>query len=559
MKYCLFVLNFALFFGFLSLSASPFSSPQQGRILFLIQQGDYHQAIKLYQAQVATTHTHDYELLSQMGIALLSYGSRQTDPEVQLLTLFGAHVSANSDTYGIFEECLKSRYPQIQIVALGCLSHIQQDQADQAILHMLGSPYGFIRFEAIAYLCKKKHPAAIDQLESLMAKSPQSILALYPPYLADLGNAKSVRLLRKMFNHPSEQVRQAVILSVALHHRDDFLPQIRQQALHFNFAQQEVSAYALGLFRDEQSIEKLNKLSNSKYSETALAANWALYQLGHTSAIKAIEKNAFQGNLFAIHVLGDLNEQSDILLQLLQHTDLQVRINAQLALLKNHQKAALKNIDQLLIKDHRDLGFVAIKSPGKTFKAWKVVSGASEILKEDLEAYKAHLELKETLLAHIKELSEETFLNAASSIFTAQQGELLPVTVSLLEELESAAAIACLRKNQQKLGASLIRNYCNLALYRLGEPGPYADQLKQWIKKQSQTDLIQFRAYNPWESAQTSYDLTPAETSRLLIESFQAFAAQQDREGIELLIDMISTGNTKNKYALAGLLLRAAQ
>jgi len=555
----IFTLLLSFFISFSSLHASSFTPPQKGRILFLIQQGDALQGIQLYQAHVKVTDEHDYELLNRIGLALLSYGSRQTDPEVQVLTLFGSHISANSEAYNILEECLKSRHPQIQSLALNCLSQIQQDQADQAILHMLGSPYAIVRFEAIAYLCKKKHPLAIDQIESLMAKSPQSILALYPPFLADLGSHKSMRILRKLLNHPVESVRQSVIINVALHRRDDFLPQIRQQALHFHYAQQEVSAYALGLFKDDQSITKLNKLAQSQFSETALAANWALYQLGQKSAIQSIEKAALNGNLFAIQVLGQLDEESKVLLELQRHYDLQIRVNAQLALLNNHPEAALNSVEQLLIKDRRDLGFVVLKSPGSTFKAWKVVSGASEIFKEELDVYKTQLELKESILLKIREISEKDFLKISSILLDKQQAELVPYTISLLEDLETPEALACLRKYQQKLGAALIRNYCNLALYKLGEPGPYAEQLKQWIKKQSQTDLIQFRAYNPWETAQTSFDLTPAETSRLLVESFQAFASQQDREGIELLIDLIATGNEKNKYALAGLLLRAAQ
>jgi len=543
-----------------SIYASLDSSSQDGHILFLIQQGEHLQALKLYQEEVKAKEKHNYELLNHMGLAILDYGSRQSDPEIQLLTLFGAQISANDEACGILEGCLKSRYPEIQLLALASLSQMQQDQADQAIFRMLGSAHGLVRFEAIAYLCKKKHPLAIDQAESLMVKSPKEILVLYPPLLVDLGNAKSIRVLRKLINNPSADVRQSVILNAALHGRDDFLPQIRQQTLHFHFAQQEVCAYALGLLKDEQSIDKLNKLSQSQYPSVALAANWALYQLGKTSALKAIEEAALKNDLFAIQTLGTFNaESSSTLLQLLKNADMQVKFNAQIALLNQHHPDSLENIEQILIKDNRDLGFVALKSPGKTFKAWKVISGASELLKEDADAYKTQLELKEWILLNIREISESKFLKIAHSLFTAQQNELVPNLVTLLEEIETPEAVACLKKYQQKLGAPLIRNYCNLALYRLGEPGPYSHQLRQAIKNQSQSDLIQFQPHDPWKKSSHNYELTPAETSRLLIESFQAFAIQQDKEGVELLIDVIATGNVKNKYALAGLLLRAAQ
>ncbi len=561
MRFDLFIFQLltALLLTFSSAHSSTFTPAQQGRILFLIQHGDSKQALKLYQEQVKITNTHDYELLNHMGLALMDYGSKQSDPEIQLLSLFGAQISANSDAYGVFQECLKSRHPQIQLLALGCLSQIQQDQADHAIMHMLGSPYALLRFEALSYLCKKKHPLAMDQLESLMAKSPPEILALYPTFLADLGTAKSMRLLRKMINHPLLEVRQAVILNAAIHHRDDFLPQIRQQALHFHFTQQEICAYALGLFKDEQSIDKLQKLARSQYPATALAANWALYELGEKTALKAIEQQASQGDIFAIHVLGKINEESILLLKLLQHSDLQVRVNAQLALLNHHQTAALVHLDQLLIKDKRDLGFISVKTPGKTFKAWKVTSGVSEAFKNDVRTYQKQLMFKEELLEKVREISEKDFLRLSYAIFAAQQNELVPTVIRLLEEMETPEALACIYKHQQKLGAPLIRNYCNLALYRLNEKGPYADYLKQWIKQQSSANLIQLQEYDPWQTSTLNSDLTPTDTSRLLIESFQAFAMQQDQEGVELLIDVIVTGNEKNKYALAGLLLRAAQ
>ena len=559
MKARLFI--FSIFFSFItlcnSLTANPFTPTEKGQILFLVQQGKIERALELYQQQLKENTSHDYELLSQIGLALLSYGAKQTDLEMQVLTLFGAHVSANSEAYFIIKECLKSRHPQIQSIALNCLADSQQDDADEAIIHMLGSPYALLRFEAIAYLCKKKDPFAIDQLESLIAKSPTSILPLYPPLLAELGTRKSMHLLRKMVNHPLNKVRQAVIFQVANKHRDDFLPQIRQQALHFDFAQQEVCAYALGLFKDEESIEKLQILARSQYSETALAARWALFQLGKKNAALEVEQMAKKGNLYAIHLLAPMMDHQQTLMQLLDHKDLQIRLNAQLSLLEIHHEAALKGVEKLLVKDQYDLGFSIVKSPGEMFQAWKVVFGASELFKEDLLAYQTQLEFKEAVLSKIKEISEETFLKIASLLLDQQQNELIPKTVALLEELKTSKAISCLQNYQQKLGAALVRNYCNLTLYKMGEPGPYAAQLKQWIKAQKQLDLIQFRSYDPWKATEAKGDLTPAESSRLLVSSFQTFAERKDREGIELLVDLIATGNKKNRYALAGLLLRA--
>jgi hypothetical protein len=535
------------------------SDSQSGRILFLIQQGEHQQALTLYQNIYQANHAHDYELLHRIGIGILDHGFRQQDPEIQLLTLFGANIAAHEDVYYILEESLKSRLAPIQLVALASLSQIQQDRADQAILRVLGNSHLLVRFEAVNYLCKKKHPQAVNQIESLMFKCPKILLPLFPQLLAKLGDPKSTRILRKLINDPSEDVRKAVILSMAKAGRDDFLPQIRQQALLHHYTQQEASAYALGIFKDGYSLDKLNKLAKSQYPSVILASNWALYQLGQESAIEVIEKLAGQGDVFAIAALGSLSDRSEALLKLVDHSNLQVRMNAILALFEQHYSGIYPFAEEIVIRNNRDLGFVSLDSPGGAFQAWKILTGASGIFKEDLEAYKNHLEFRENILNKLRELSAKDFIRLAYKIFAVQQNEMVPLTVELLEDINSIESLECLKIHQQKLGAPLIRNYCNLALYRLGERGSYGEQLCEWVKNHHHIDLIQFRAFDPWEPKKNNYTLTPIETSRLLVETFETFASNQDQLGIELLIDVIANGHKKNKYALAGILLRATQ
>ena len=64
----------------------------------------------------------------------------------------------------------------------------------------------------------------------------------------------------------------------------------------------------------------------------------------------------------------------------------------------------------------------------------------------------------------------------------------------------------------------------------------------------------------PWKVRSVcapQYQLTPQETSRLLVETYESLVQQQDQEGIALILDAIKSGNRKNRYALAGLLIRA--
>jgi HEAT repeat protein len=282
--------------AFCSLQGSDHSSQAlphySGQILFLLQQGEHEKALKLYQNQFQANGPHDFELLHQIGLRILDFGFRQHDPECQLLALFGASVSAHEDAYYILEESLKSPYPAIQLVALEALARFQNDRADQAMMRALGSSLLEVRYEAAHHLCKKKHPLAVSQTESLMYKTPKAYMALYPPLFALVGDSHATRILRKLLNQPSQKVRLAVILSIAKSQRDDLLPQIRQQASQFHFALQEACAYTLGILKDEESIPKLKKLALSQYPTVALAAHLALYRLGQEDSIKAIEQAA---------------------------------------------------------------------------------------------------------------------------------------------------------------------------------------------------------------------------------------------------------------------------
>ncbi len=51
----------------------------------------------------------------------------------------------------------------------------------------------------------------------------------------------------------------------------------------------------------------------------------------------------------------------------------------------------------------------------------------------------------------------------------------------------------------------------------------------------------------------------PEETSHFLITVFETLAKSQNQVGIETLIHAIAHGHPKNRYALAGLLMRTTE
>lgn len=531
----------------------------QGHYLFLIHQGKDLEAWEEYLSNYRSTQIHDFELLKKMALSLMDQGFREKDPESQVLAVFGASFSANEEVLYILEEGMKNKIPEIQLVALHGLSKNQSERADQAMLKALSSPHLLLRYEALVLLCKKKHPQAVSQTESLMCKTPKGAMEIYPPLLAMTGDHRSAHILRKLLQNTSTTTRLAVILNGAKYKRDDLLPQIRQVIIQGHYKEQEAAAYALGKLKDESSSSKLKILANSHYSSVALAAHLALYRLGDAKHIQEIENMASQGDLEAISILGKIPGHSEILLKLVKEKKPQIRFNALIALIQQNQIQSLDNLSTLFLDGKEEWGFIPQYSPGRSIKYWKAVTGSKSLFKEDPGLLKEHLALKEQLIEKIRRFSNQDFLKIAKQIFQTQQNDLIPVTAFLLEDLGTPEAIKCLKEHQQQLGAPLVRNYCQLALYRLKEKGPWNENLKEWVKNKSKTDLIKLRPLSSTKVGKTNEGLSPEETTAFFIQALEAIAQNRNNEGIEVLIETIAFGHEKNKYALAGILLRAIE
>lgn len=544
-------------FLFNCLSAQENSSERQ--ILYTLQTGDFETALDLYQKKKEAEGKHDLELVQQIGLVILDRGFRSKDDEIQRLTLLGAGVSTSERCLYILERGLSNPNPQIQLMALNFLSRLRNDRADAALHRALGSNNILARLEILHYFAETKHPNVVHQLDALMCKLEPQLHVVFPQLYALAGTTEAIRNLKRLLAHTNEQVRVASILSAARYGRDDLLPQIRKLSSHHEPIQQEASAYALGVLHDETSIPRLNILSQSNSPFVRLAALQALYKLGQKERRLDVEAMAKTGNLHAIYMLGDMPGSEELLAQISRSENGQARINAALALLKRQDPRCLSTIVMdILIQDSRDLSFTKANSPSGALIAWKAIPSSSQNLKETPIAFELSLALREDVLIECLELPPETFIKIAQLLFESQQNPLIPILVELLENNGSKEAIALLKNQQQKAGAPLIRNYCNLALFKLKEEGPYEANLREWITKQSGGELINMRPYVPWEARDPGeiYELNPQETSRLLISAFESFAQTQDDKGIDVLIEALRYGNSKNRYALAGLLVR---
>ncbi len=534
----------------------------KSQILYLMHTGEIDHALQKYEEYRTQLKADDDELIQQIALTLLEHGSRSKDEEEQLMTIFGAGISTHERAIPILERGLESKNPQLQMISLNFLGRQNSDEADAAINTALASPYALIRLEAVYYLCKKKDATAVSQAEALMHKVQPELKPIFPLLFATEGGPNSIKILRKMMSDPNDLVRVAAVLSAVDSKRDDLLPKIRQMAAHHNPSHQEACAFAIGELHDHHSVERLKELTESSSPFVEIAAHDALYKLGHREYAGYLLKAARQGDVFAITVLGHVEGAQDLLLELAQSNNLQVKINAILALLEHSDKRVLKLLPEILIRDARDLGFSKINSAGKALTAWKVVPSSSHNFQDNPVLWEMSITMREEVLDEALELPDNLFIPLANLILETQQNDLIPHTIELLENLQSPEAIELLKKHQQKVGAPLIRAYCTLALFRMKVPGPYKQQLRDWVAAQEKVELIKFRPFVPIELREREvnpYELTPEETSRIYVEAIEAIAANQDENGIRILLHMIRYGNTKNRYALAGLLLRAIQ
>jgi HEAT repeat protein len=529
--------------------------------LFLMQQNRIEESIDRYTEYTSLTGRHDFEMLQQMGLTLLQKGIQSPEHQTFLMTLFGAGLSGSVGAIEILEKGIDHPDPQTQLMALHFIAKIEDDRADELLNRAMSSDFLSTRMEAAFYLSMRKHPHAVGQIEGLMFRLPPAFKPFFPSLFALIGTHDATQTLRRLIEDTDPHVRVESILQVAQLGRDDFLPLLRKRLSHSHIAELEASIFAIGALKDSSSLPKLKRHAVSPTDSVRLAASIALMHLGDRSFVSNIEELATKKNLFAIAALGSIPDSEEILSELLQSTDLQVRINAAIALLRRRDPRCLPVLAEILVEDSRGLAFQPFPSVGRTIVAFKAIPSAELRAKDPSIDLTYSLSIREHMLREAIQLPENDFLQIALLLFRRQQNDLIPCLIALLENLQTEAAIGVLKSGASKLTAPLIRDYCNLALYRLKEEGPYEEHVNRWVMQQRESELIRLRPILPWKfrMEQDDFSLTPEETSKLLIDSFLSIASRRNEKSIAFLLEAIQLGNPTNRYALMGLLMRATE
>ncbi|MCP5491782.1 MAG: HEAT repeat domain-containing protein [Chlamydiales bacterium] len=537
-----------------------FSSESQA--LFLVQKGLIKEGIEQYVSYKEKAGAHDFETLKQIGEIILDQGAFSSDPEVRLLSIYGTGIAQKSDTLTIFEAGVESRDPVTQLAAIHYLGELIDDRSSELLARCCSSDYLGVRMEAAYHLARRKNPHATDQIEALMYKLPPMFRVHFAEFFALIGTPKAISLLRQLMNDQELMVRSSAVMSAAQYGRDDLLSYIRALATHKNPAEQEICALALGMLGDTHQRERLEQLSKSPYENVRLAALKALYQLGETHVQSQIIEMANKGDLFAILLLGSIEGSEPTLEKLLSSKDRAIQFNAALALLQRKSPACTLHIAEFLTSYPHELGCQPIFSTGRAQIAWSFATSSEKYAKlAQTDVLALTLDLKYRVLQATLDLPQPAFLDIARSVFSARVTPLIPPLVHLLENNKSPEAIELLKVFANAPGAPLMRGFCNLGLLRLGVEGPYEELVIKEITRLKDSELIRFRASAPKGAKQTftPFSLTPEETSQLLVESYQTLASRQEDKSIDILLKAIGEGHPKNRYALAGLLLKTLQ
>ena len=535
------------------------------QIAYLMRSRQVANSIDLYKKTQKELGRHDFEILEQLGAILLEEGAHSEDQEKRLLSILGlgyAGVSSSVDILNILERGIKASSPEAQMLSIQFLGQLQDDRTEELLTKAMSSDFLITRLEAAFQLSSRKERSALGQIESLMHKLPPFFRFYFPEFFARIGTTEAMGTLRQMIDDPNTQVRISAILSSASYQRDDLIAKIRLKAKHGNEAEKEASLSALGHLNDANSLPLLKKMAASPTQNISLAALRSLYLLADTSAKQQIIEKAKAKNVLAIAMLADISETADVLAELVNDDNIQVRFNAGVSLLRHKDSRCQKVLNEILIRDSRDLGFQPYFSTGASLSALKVVPSAQQHQKKEMyDLIAMSLNFRDQVLKEAIELPEEDFLKIAKSIFYSSQTNLIPVLISLLENLQTPQALALLKEQTQRAGSPLIRAYCNLALFRLRQEGPYELRLYEWLSNKKKDEMIRFRplAARQPNRKESNFELTPEENSRLLIESYAALAERHDSKSIDALLLALKEGSPKNRPLIAGLLLRAIQ
>ena len=527
---------------------------------YLLHKGKLDQAFALYRTESNREGKHDFELLEELALGVIKQGVESKDADTALLALFGAGISAHEQAIPHLAKALHRHEPKLQLVALHFLTSLGNEKGASSILKVAKTSPPLLQLEAIHSLILLKHPSAKSRLEAFMAKSPPPLRPLYPSLFAKLSTPESVQILRQFLTDQNQRVRIEACLAIARNGLDNLLPQIRSYARQIDPRESEAAAFALGALQDGASTKQLQNLLSSPHTNVKIAAGRSLLQLGREEGARIVTSLARKGDPFALIALGDVEGERNLLFQASKSKDPIIKLNATVSLLEQRDPRCLPSLTDILLADPGDVLFEQVFSPGRSMHAWRPTSSVIQDQEKLLWAKERSTAFREHLLWECSTLPQADFIQLAEILLNVGPRDLIPQVITCLEKTSGEQVISLLTKYSEKVGDPLIRTWCSLSLYRLGYK-EFGLTSQRWAWREGLAPLIQLRPLLPHEMALngSTPHITAEQRSRLLLEIMESFTDAHEKIGIDTLLALMEKGNPKNRYALAGLLLRAIE
>ena len=531
------------------------------KIQYLCSNKETKKGLKKYIEYRNNIKNHNYNLLRKIALSIVEDAISNKSDEDTFLGLLALEISNEDGFCHYFKEFTKSKLFPIQAKTLSILKNIETEEAISLIQSYLSSDFIILRLEALSILVQKQTKSSIGEVEALMNLVSKNYHPMFVDFYAMCGDKYAISTIKKMLCQPHINLHVAVVNAIKKYKIEELIPNVRDLLTHTNPNIQEISCSAIGSLQDFHSIQNLEILANSKHPLTALAAHEALYKMGKKTSSESIKKLAKNKNLFAISILDSIENSIDLLKELYHNNNKDVQMNAAISLLKEKNSYCLPLIKKLLNLDINNHYIATINSPGNAFTSYTIVpSYKLNNPQQSISAKGQSLEFQRNILQECINLTTDEFISIIDEIFTQKNNMLIPLAVTLLENLNNIESKKCLVRGSEMLGAPFTRIYSHLSLWKLTKNKYHRNYIEKWIKntgKHKIIDISQNKNTQKFDSSR--YELSLDEKSHLLIDSLLNISKNHDSDGLDCIIELIINGHEKNIPLLAGVLLKTIQ
>jgi HEAT repeat protein len=194
----------------------------------------------------------------------------------------------DASSFAILSDTLRSARPERIVAAIQFLESFEAEQANEALVGLLGHPDPRVRATAVSALGRRVGARYADRLTPLLEDSDPRVRSNVVEALAAAEDPSLLEKLRPLLQDPSTRARVNTVLTIAsiqgVAGALESLPLIRELASGDTTAR-STATYALGRLPLEQSMDLLAELLNDPELRIRCEAAQALGRIGTTHTI----------------------------------------------------------------------------------------------------------------------------------------------------------------------------------------------------------------------------------------------------------------------------------